>query len=42
MSGIAATLADGVALADDLIASGQAGEKLKAFVEFTQMMRDLK
>ena len=42
VSGIAATLADGVALADDLIASGQAGEKLKAFVEFTQMMRDLK
>ncbi len=42
VSGIAATLADGVALADDLIASGQAGEKLKAFVDFTQMMRDLK
>lgn len=42
VSGIAATLADGVALADDLIASGQAGEKLKAFIDFTQMMRDLK
>ena len=42
VSGIAATLADGVALADDLIASGPAGEKLKAFVDFTQMMRDLK
>jgi len=41
VSGIAATLADGVSLADDLIASGQAGEKLKAFVDFTQMMRDV-
>ena len=41
VSGIAATLADGVALADDLIASGQASEKLKAFVDFTQMMREL-
>ncbi|PLW81068.1 anthranilate phosphoribosyltransferase [Kineobactrum sediminis] len=39
VSGLAATIADGVALADDLIASGQALEKLKEFVNFTQLMR---
>lgn len=38
VSGVAATLADGVAMAEDLLASGQAGEKLKAFVDITQMM----
>jgi anthranilate phosphoribosyltransferase len=38
VSGIAVTLADGVAMAEDLIASGQAREKLKEFVDFTQMM----
>ena len=38
VSGLAATIADGVALADDLIATGQAMEKLKEFVSFTQMM----
>lgn len=38
-SGIAATLADGVAMAEDLLASGQAAEKLREFVQFTQMMR---
>jgi anthranilate phosphoribosyltransferase len=38
-SGIAATLADGVAMAEDLLASGQAAQKLREFVEFTQMMR---
>ncbi len=41
VSGIAATLADGVDMAEDLMASGQAAEKLKAFVDFTQMMRGL-
>ncbi|MEJ2531257.1 MAG: anthranilate phosphoribosyltransferase [Halioglobus sp.] len=40
VSGIAATLADGVAMAEDLLASGQAGEKLKEFIDFTRLMRD--
>ena len=38
VSGIAATQADGVALAEDLISTGQALEKLNEFVEFTQTM----
>ncbi|GAB3320420.1 anthranilate phosphoribosyltransferase [Haliea atlantica] len=38
VSGLAATIADGVALAEDLIATGQAMEKLKEFVDFTQLM----
>ena len=38
VSGIAATQADGVALAEDLIATGQALEKLDQFAEFTQLM----
>ena len=37
-SGVATTLANGVALAQDLIASGQASEKLKEFVDLTRMM----
>lgn len=39
VSGIAVTLADGVAMAEDALASGLAAEKLKQFIEFTQMMR---
>lgn len=39
VSGIAATLADGVAMAEDALASGLALEKLKLFIDFTQMMR---
>ena len=39
VSGIAATLADGVAMAEDALASGLAGEKLSQFVDFTRMMR---
>ena len=39
VAGIAATLADGVALAEDLLASGQAAEKMKSFIDFTQLMR---
>jgi anthranilate phosphoribosyltransferase len=39
VAGIATTLADGVAMAEDLLASGQAAEKLAAFVDFTQLMR---
>ena len=39
VSGVASTLADGVAMAQDLLASGQAAEKLKSFVDFTQLMR---
>lgn len=39
VSGIAATLADGVAMAEDVLATGQAAEKLKAFIDFTQLMR---
>ncbi|AQA17023.1 anthranilate phosphoribosyltransferase [Halioglobus japonicus] len=38
-AGIAATLADGVAMAQDLMASGQANEKLNGFIDFTQLMR---
>jgi anthranilate phosphoribosyltransferase len=38
VSGVAATLADGVAMADDVLASGQAMEKLTAFIAFTQLM----
>ena len=34
-----AILADGVAMAEDLLASGQAQEKMKSFVDFTQLMR---
>ena len=39
VSGVASTLADGVIMAEDLLASGQAAEKLKAFIDFTQLMR---
>ena len=39
VSGVANSMAEGVALAEDVIASGQAAEKLKAFVDFTQLMR---
>ena len=40
VAGVAATLADGVAMAEDVVATGQAAEKLKAFVGFTQLMRE--
>jgi anthranilate phosphoribosyltransferase len=40
VSGVAATLADGVAMAEDVLASGQAAEKLSAFIDFTRMMRE--
>ena len=40
VSGISATLADGVALAKDLIATGQAAAKLQEFVEFTRLMKE--
>lgn len=40
-SGVATTLANGVALAQDLIASGQATEKLKEFVDLTRMMGEV-
>ncbi len=39
VSGIAATLADGVAMAEDALGSGQAGQKLAEFIDFTQLMR---
>jgi anthranilate phosphoribosyltransferase len=38
VSGVAATLADGVAMAEDALASGLAAEKLKEFIDFTQMV----
>jgi anthranilate phosphoribosyltransferase len=38
VSGVAATLADGVAMAEDALASGLAAQKLKEFIEFTQLM----
>ena len=37
--GVSSSLAEGVALAEDVLASGQAAEKLKAFIDFTQLMR---
>jgi anthranilate phosphoribosyltransferase len=37
VSGIAATQADGVALAEDLVSTGQAEQKMLEFVEFTQL-----
>jgi anthranilate phosphoribosyltransferase len=40
VSGIAATLADGVAMAEDALGSGLAGEKLRQFIEFTRMVRN--
>ena len=40
-SGVATTLGNGVALAQDLIASGQATEKLREFVDLTRMMGEL-
>jgi anthranilate phosphoribosyltransferase len=42
VAGIASSLADGVALAEDLLSTGQAAEKLKAFVDMTQLMREEK
>jgi anthranilate phosphoribosyltransferase len=39
VAGVAATLADGVAMAEDAIASGLAAEKLREFIEFTRLMR---
>lgn len=36
---VAATLADGVAMAEDALASGAAAQKLESFINFTQMMR---
>mgnify|MGYP001946588329 CR=1 FL=1 len=39
VSGVAATLADGVAMAEDAIGSGQARQKLDEFIDFTQLMR---
>ncbi|WP_116368941.1 anthranilate phosphoribosyltransferase [Parahaliea mediterranea] len=39
VAGLAASLKEGVALAEDLIASGQALEKLKSYVDFTQMIK---
>jgi anthranilate phosphoribosyltransferase len=39
VSGVAATLADGVAMAEDVLATGQAAEKLRAFLDVTQLMR---
>ncbi|MEZ5574025.1 MAG: anthranilate phosphoribosyltransferase [Halioglobus sp.] len=39
VSGLAATLADGIAMAEDALASHLAAEKLKQFIDFTQLMR---
>ncbi|GAB3281954.1 anthranilate phosphoribosyltransferase [Parahaliea aestuarii] len=39
VAGVASSLKEGVTLAEDLIASGQAAEKLKSFVDFTQMIK---
>ena len=39
VSGIAATLADGVAMAEDALSCGLAAEKLQQFIDCSQMMR---
>jgi len=39
VSGVASSLADGVAMAEDLLSSGQAAQKLDEFIDFTQLMR---
>ena len=39
VSGVAATLADGVDMAEDALASGLAAQKLSEFIDFTQLMR---
>ncbi|MFK7830532.1 MAG: anthranilate phosphoribosyltransferase [Congregibacter sp.] len=38
VAGLAASVGDGVALAEDLVSTGQALEKLKGFVDITQLM----
>lgn len=38
VAGIAGTIGDGILLAEDLISSGQAMEKLRTFVSFTQLL----
>lgn len=37
---VAATLADGVAMAEDALASGLAAQKLEQFIDFTRLLRD--
>lgn len=37
---VAATLADGVVMAEDALASGAAAQKLQEFIDFTQLMRE--
>jgi len=39
VSGVAATLADGIALAEDVLSTGQAAEKMQQFIDFTRLMR---
>ncbi|MEM1190980.1 MAG: anthranilate phosphoribosyltransferase [Pseudomonadota bacterium] len=39
VAGITANLADGMSLAEDLVSTGLAMEKLRAFVDFTRLMR---
>jgi len=39
VSGVAHSLASGIEMAEDVIASGQAAQKLQSFLEFTQLMR---
>ncbi len=39
VAGVTASIAQGVAMAEDLLATGQAGEKLNEFITFTRAMR---
>ncbi|TGD72466.1 anthranilate phosphoribosyltransferase [Mangrovimicrobium sediminis] len=39
VAGITGDIAQGVAMAEDLLATGQAGEKLSQFIDFTRAMR---
>ena len=42
VSGITRSLSDGVAMAEDLISTGQAGEKLSELVRFSEITTDTK
>ncbi len=39
VAGVAGSLADGIGLAEDLISAGLAAEKMRAFIDLTQLMR---
>jgi anthranilate phosphoribosyltransferase len=40
VAGVAGSIGDGIALAEDLISSGQAREKMQTFIDFTQLLSE--